>query len=74
MVLLNYFDDVAEGVQFLIAFGSIMGLLGIIFSILGLLVGGNRNRVLFLKLAVFCIVLLVACGGPQYGIKYFRIH
>lgn len=74
MVLLNYFDDVAEGVQFLIAFGSIMGLLGIIFGILGILVGGDRYRGMFIKLVLTCIVLLVACGGPQYGIKYFRIH
>ena len=73
-MFLDYFERVGQGIEFLLAFGSVMGLLGLIFGIVGLIFGGPRLRLKMLGVIIFSIVLLGFCGGYSRGIKYFRIH
>jgi len=45
MVVFDYFEDVLEGFEYLIAFGSIVGLFGFLIGIIFLIWGGQRNRI-----------------------------
>ena len=74
MVLMDYFDQVIDGIEFLLAFGSIMGLLGLLIGLIGLIWGHKKSKVAFLKVFIISAVILAFCGGYQRGIKYFRIH
>ncbi len=74
MMFLDYFERVGEGIEFILAFGSVMGLLGLIFGLVGFIFGGARFRGKMLGIIVFSVVILGFCGGPGRGIKYFRIH
>jgi len=72
MVIFDYFEDVLEGVEYLIALGSIMGLLGLLFGMILLVWGGQRYRYKMIGVIVASFVLLAVCG-LNTGIKYFRI-
>ena len=72
MVLFDYFESVLEGVEFLIAVGSIVGLLGIFIGLIFLIWGSSRMRYKMVGVIVVSFVLLGICG-PNTGIKYFRI-
>lgn len=73
MVLLDYFDNVAEGVEFLIALGSLVGVLGLITALLFFFFGGKRLRWHMLGLIITSIMLISICG-LHTGTKYFHIH
>jgi len=73
MILSSYFDSIADGIQFLIAIGSVIGFLGFIAGLLGVIFGG-KYRVRYFGLLIISLVLCVCCGGPGIGIKYFHIH
>ena len=70
MMFSDYFTKFLEGIEFLRAFGSIMGFLGLVLGILMLLVGEGKNKAY--KLIVVSIVLIAICG-LYTGVKYFRI-
>ena len=72
MVVFDYFEDVLEGFEYLIALGSIVGLLGVILGIFFLILGGQRYRNKMLGVIIMSLVLLAVCGVDT-GIKYFRI-
>lgn len=73
--MLDYFDSVIDGIEYLLAVGAIIGILGLLIALAGLICSGDSGlRLMFLKILVFSIILLVVCGGPAVGIKYFRIH
>ena len=72
MVVFDYFEDVLEGFEYLIALGSIVGLLGFLIGMIFLVWGGQRYRTKMLGVIIASIVLLVVCGLDT-GIKYFRI-
>ena len=72
MVLFDYFEDVLEGFEFLIAFGSLMGLVGLIVGLIFVIWGGSRLRYKMMGVTIVSIVLLVVCGFST-GIKYFRL-
>ena len=72
MVVFEYFESVIEGIEYLIALGSIMGLLGLIIGMLILIWGGQRYRDKMIGVIVTSIILLAVCG-LNTGIKYFRI-
>ena len=72
MVIFDYVDQVADGIEFLIALGSIVGVLGLIIGFVALFVSGSRMRKHVLALMVFCFILLVICGFDT-GINYFHI-
>ena len=72
MIFWNYFDQVIEGIELIIVFGSIIGLLGLIVGVLGLLFLGQFQRAKMAKVILVSVVLLAICG-LHTGIKYFRI-
>lgn len=70
--MFDYFESVLEGVEFLIAVGSILGLLGIILGFIFIIWGGPRIRYKMFGVIVTSFVLLGVCGFST-GFKYFRI-
>ncbi|HEC40244.1 MAG TPA: hypothetical protein ENI29_18540 [bacterium] len=72
-MIFDYFDKVAESVEFLIALGSIMGFLMLIVGILGWIFLGQFKRHKMISVIVVSIILLTVCGFST-GIKYFHIY
>ena len=68
----EYFTRVAEGIEFLIAFCSIIGLLALIIGILMMLLGGQSARSKGFKIFLIGLILVIICG-IYTGITYFRI-
>ncbi len=73
IMIFDYFDGVEESIEFLLALGSIIGMLGIIIGILGWLFLGQFQRHKMIGVIVVSIILLIVCGLTT-GIKYFRIY
>ena len=65
----NYFSRVLDGVEFLIALGSIIGLLALILGLLMILAGYRTQAI---KLIIVSICIIAICG-LHTGTKYFRI-
>jgi len=72
-MLFDYFDQVADGIEFLLALGSIIGLLGLIVGILGWLFLGKFQRHKMIGVVVVSLILLTLCG-INTGLRYFRIY
>ena len=72
IMILSYFDGVADGIEYLIALGSIIGLLGFVVCLFFFLISGSRLRSKFLVSMIVCIILLAVCG-IQTGIHYFHL-
>ena len=72
MVMFDYFEDVLEGFEFLIAIGSLVGLVGFIVGLIFVIWGGSRLRYKMISVTVISLLLLVVCGYST-GIRYFRI-
>lgn len=72
-MLLDYFAEVGDAIEFLMALGSMIGLLGIIFGLIGMMVLGKLSRRSMIPLLVISVLLVAVCG-LYTGIKYFRIH
>jgi hypothetical protein len=72
MVMFDYFEDVLVGFEFLIALGSLIGLVGFIVGIILVIWGGGRLRYKMIGVTVISLLLLVVCGFST-GLKYFRI-
>lgn len=69
----SYFDGLASGIEYLIALGSIIGVLGFVFSLILFIIGSDRHRKELLLIMIACIVLMAACG-IQTGINYFHLN
>lgn len=72
-MMFDYFDQIGEAIEFLLALGSIIGLLGLIFGILGWLFLGQFQRHKMIGVVVVSIILLTVCG-INTGLRYFRIY
>ena len=72
MVMFDYFESVLEGVEFLIALGSLVGLVGFFVGIIFIIWGGSRLRYKMLGITLVSLILIVVCGFST-GFKYFRI-
>ncbi len=72
MVVFDYFESVLEGIEYLIALGSILGLLGFIIGGILLIWGGQRYRFKMIGVIIASFILLGVCGLST-GIKYFKI-
>jgi len=72
MVVFDYFEEVLGGIEYFIALGSIMGLLGFLIGMIFLIWGGQRYRTKMIGVIIASFVLLAVCG-LNTGIKYFRI-
>jgi hypothetical protein len=71
-MLFDYIEDILEGFEFLIALGSLVGLVGFIVGLIFVIWGGSRLRYKMLGVTIVSLVLAVVCGFST-GIKYFRI-
>jgi len=74
MIFSSYFDSIGEGVEYLLALGAIIGLLGLMFGIIFFIFGSSRYRSKMIVLIIVSIILLSLCGGYARGVKYFRLH
>jgi len=72
-MIFDYFDGIAEAVEFLMALGSIVGMLGLIIGIIGWFGLGQFQRHKMFGVIIVSIILLAICG-IHTGIKYFRIY
>ncbi len=72
MAVFEYFEDILDGFEYLIALGSIIGLFGLMLAIIFLIWGGQRVRNKMIGAIIASLVLLAVCGLDT-GIKYFRI-
>lgn len=73
MVFFNYLSNMSNAVEFLIALGSIVGLLGLLVALVFLIWGSPRMRGKMVGVIIISIILLAVCG-LNTGIKYFRIY
>ncbi len=72
MVVFDYFDNILSGMEFLIALGSIIGLLGLLVGLIFLIWGSSRMRGKMLGVIIVSFLLLAICGIST-GVKYFRL-
>ncbi|MFX1365893.1 MAG: hypothetical protein ACFE9Y_13330 [Promethearchaeota archaeon] len=72
-MIFDYFDGITEAIEFIIALGSIIGLLGLIIGILGYVLMGRFIRYKMIGVVIVSIILLSVCG-LYTGIKYFKIY
>ena len=72
-MIFNYIEDLAEIIEFYLALGSIMGMLGLIIGLLGWLFLGQFQRQKMIGLIIVSVILLMVCG-LNTGIEYFRIY
>ena len=71
-MIFDYFDVFEESIEFLMALGSIVGMLGFIVGLLGWLFLGQFNRHKMIGVIVVSVILMAVCG-LNTGIVYFRI-
>ncbi len=72
MVLLDYFDSMGNAIEYLIALGSILGLLGLVFGFFMMIMGKGKARTAAFGIIIFSFIMVSICG-LQTGIRYFRI-
>lgn len=72
-MIFDFFDAVGEGIEFLIALGSMIGFLGFIVGLLGWLFLSQFERSKMIGVMVVSIILLGVCGTFT-GLKYFHIY
>ncbi|KKM75362.1 hypothetical protein LCGC14_1391050 [marine sediment metagenome] len=72
-MIFNYIEDLAEIIEFLLAIGSMMGMLGLIIGLIGWLLLGQSQRKRLIGLMIVSVILLMVCG-VNTGIRYFRIY
>jgi len=71
-MMFDYFDGIEESIQFLMALGSAIGLLGLVVGILGWMFLGQFNRQKMVGILVVSFILLAVCG-LYTGIEYFQL-
>ena len=68
----GYLPSVGEGLEFIIAFGSLLGILALAVGLMILLLGGGRARSTAVKAVVIGFVLVCVCGFER-GLYFFQI-
>lgn len=69
----EYVSAMKNGVEFLCALASVVGLLGLVFGLIMFLLGGIQSRQSSIKIIVFSFII-VAIFGLQSGMKYFGMY
>lgn len=72
MMFLEYFDQVKDGIEFLMALGSLLGLFGLLYAAAWWGFTSKKSRGKLFQLILASLVLIGICG-LYTGIKYFRI-
>lgn len=73
MAIFSYLSSMVSAVEFLIALGSVIGLLGLLVGLIFLIWGSPRMRGKMVGVIIISIILLALCG-INTGIKYFRVY
>jgi hypothetical protein len=73
MIIESYADGFAYGLRFLMALGSIMGLLILIAGLLGMLIMPRYKRNSMCMVLVIGFALLMLCGVTT-GLEYFGVR
>ena len=71
-MIFDYFDVFEGSIEFLMALGSIVGMLGVIVGLLGWLFLGQFKRHKMIGVIIISVILLAVCG-LNTGMRYFRI-
>ncbi len=71
-MIFDYFDVFEQSIEFLMALGSIVGMLGVIIGLLGWLFLGQFKRHRMIGVIIVSVILLAVCG-LNTGMRYFRI-
>jgi len=69
----SYADGFTEGLEFLLALGSIMGLLILIAGLLGMVIMPKYKRSNMCLILIIGFVLLMMCGIST-GLEYFGVR
>ena len=72
MIYSGYFSKVAEAIQFLIAFASLLGFLGLITGFVLLIIGGRFAK-RYAVIVIVSSIVLVWITGLYTGLRYFRV-
>ena len=72
MVFFDYIDRFIDGIELLIALGSIIGLAGLFVGFIFMIWGGSRMRGRMTGVIIFSLLLLGVCGFNT-GLIYFRV-
>ena len=72
MVFFDYVDQLIDGIELLIALGSIIGLAGLFVGFIFMIWGGGRMRGRMIGVIIFSLLLLGVCGFNT-GLIYFRV-
>lgn len=73
MAIFSYLSSMVSAVEFLIALGSVIGLLGLLVGLIFLIWGSPRMRGKMVGVIIVSIILLALCG-VNTGMKYFRVY
>ncbi len=72
MDLDTYVSSVEDGLEFLIAFFSLLGFIGLLAGFGILFLGGRFNRGAAFKVIIISLII-VGITGMYTGVKYFRL-
>ena len=72
MVVFDYVDELFNGFEFIIALGSVIGLIGVIVGLIFIIWGGGRYKYKMTGVIIVSFILLGLCGFDT-GIKYFHL-
>ena len=72
-MMLDFFEQMGEAVEYLVALGSLMGVLGLVVGIIGFISLGQFRRHQMIGVIVVSIMLLAICGTAT-GFNYFHIR
>ena len=72
-MMLDFFEQMGEAVEYLVALGSLMGVLGLIVGIIGFISLGQFRRHQMIGVIIVSIMLLAVCGTAT-GFNYFHIR
>lgn len=73
MMIQSYADGFAQGLQFLMALGSIMGIFILIAGLLGMLLMPRYKRHSMCLVLIIGFTLLILCGVTT-GLEYFGVR
>ncbi len=72
-MIFDYLEDIGEIIEFLLALGSILGMLGLVIGLIGWLFLGQFQRKKVIGLMIVSVILLAVCG-VNTGMIYFGIN
>lgn len=67
------FEHVQTAVEFVVAFGSLLGWFIVVLSVVGMFFASAKLRTKLLWYLIMGAILILVCG-PDTGFKYFFIH